>query len=310
MKIIYKGVLSLNMMNKIDWNTYNYDLIVDYIKNEIENLPIGISISTMCSSCKLNTPVNILNIEKYLSLDQNDILCVKLNTEKKRSLLTDQKKNKRNKEIKVNHFYNQITVIIRVTSGPPISDLNLEPKINLKLFKNGSIQMSGCKSLKSINIVLNKLLVKLKQIKAKVEDGKIVEKKFVENIDDINIHSFKVDMINSNYKVNMQIDRAKFYSLLIKKKIKSSFEPCIRACVIIKYTPIHDNLENKEISIFVFQKGNIIITGARTRNHIISAYKYINNILITHYDDINKKDDKEEETLILSLYEDVMKENF
>ena len=49
-------------------------------------------------------------------------------------------------------------------------------------------------------------------------------------------------MINSNSQVNMNIDRDKLYSLLNKKKIKCSYEPCIRACVIIKYTPLEDNI--------------------------------------------------------------------
>jgi TATA-box binding protein (TBP) (component of TFIID and TFIIIB) len=169
--------------------------------------------------------------------------------------------------------------------------------------------MSGCKSLNYINIVLNKLILKLTQIKAKIEENKIIEIKFIENYKDFGLLNFKVDMINSNYKVNMQIDRLNLYELLLKKKIKSSFEPCIRACVIIKYTPLENNDEEKEVSIFVFQKGNIIITGARTRSHIISACKYINNILLVHYDEINKKDEKEEEDLILKLHDSVLNEN-
>ena len=198
-------------------------------------------------------------------------------------------------------------MIVRIDSGE-INNWEDVTKINLKLFKNGSVQMSGCKSLKNINIVLNKLLIKLKEIKARIEDNKIVEKKFVDKIDLLCINSFKIDMINSNYKVNMQIDRSKLFSLLLKKKIKASFEPCIRACVIIKQTPEVDNDEQKEISIFVFQKGNIIITGARRKSHILSAYKYINNILVTHSDDISKKDDKDEEDLILDLYDNILKE--
>ena len=67
--------------------------------------------------------------------------------------------------------------------------------------------------------------------------------------------------------------------------------------------------EEKEVSIFVFQKGNIIITGARKKSHIISSYNYINNILLEHSDDINKKDETEEEKLLLSLYNDILKEN-
>jgi TATA-box binding protein (TBP) (component of TFIID and TFIIIB) len=50
----------------------------------------------------------------------------------------------------------------------------------MKLFKNGSIQMSGCKSISGINIGLNKLIVSLKEIKCKVENNIIVEKPFIE----------------------------------------------------------------------------------------------------------------------------------
>jgi TATA-box binding protein (TBP) (component of TFIID and TFIIIB) len=299
-------------MTQVNWQDYKYIDIIGHEKNEIKDLPDGVTISTMCASCKLNSLVNVVNITEHLQLNEDDVVTVKMNDDKKRTLVTVKTKNKRAttkvKEIKQNSFYNQITVVIRIGSGP-VSDWETEPKINLKLFKNGSIQMSGCKSLKNINIVLNKLIYRLQQVKAKIEDGKIVEKKYIESNEKLELCSFKVDMINSNYKVNMQIDRAKLYSLLIKKKIKSSFEPCIRACVIIKYTPDTYNDEGKEISIFVFQKGNIIITGARTRPHILAAYKYINNILVTHYEEVNKKDEKEEEDLILQLYDNIVAEN-
>lgn len=297
-------------MNKIDWTSINYNDYLNVKETEIDNLPNGVSISTMCSSAKLGSLINITNIEKYLQLNQDDILCVKIDDNHKRTLIPDKKKNKReNKNNKpekpVNHFYNQITIIVRINQGP-IMDWLKEPKINVKLFKNGSIQMSGCKSIKNINIVLNKLLTKLKEVKAKIEDNKIVEKQFVEDINILSINHFKIDMINSNYKVNMQIDRSKLFNLLIKKKIKSSFEPCIRACVIVKYTPDIDNTEQKEISIFIFQKGNIIITGSRRRTHILSAYKYINNILITHSEEISKNDEKDDENLILNLYNNIL----
>ena len=141
-----------------------------------------------------------------------------------------------------------------------------------------------------------------------MEDGKINEIKFIDDHDKITVTDFKIDMINSNYQVNMQIDRDKLFNLLLKKKIKSSYEPCIRACVIIKYTPIKENSAQKEVSIFIFQKGNIIITGARSRSQIISAYDYMNDILLTHTDDIIKKDEQEEEDLILYIYKDIMKD--
>jgi TATA-box binding protein (TBP) (component of TFIID and TFIIIB) len=304
------------MSIKSRWDTFEFADYLNVDKKEIKNLPNGISISTMCASCKLNTRLNIPNIEKYLLLNSDDILTVKMNKERMRTLIAVKNKPKRMKKIETktkqkdtskNHFYNQITVVVRVGQGQ-VKDLNEVPKINMKLFRNGSVQMSGCKSIKNINFALNKLISKLKEIKAKIEDGKIVEKTFIEEPDKITVNDFKIDMINSNYQVSMQLDRDKLYNLLLKKKIKSSYEPCIRACVIIKYVPIVENIEQKEVSVFVFQKGNIIITGARSQSHIISAYNYMNEILLTHKDEIIKKDEKEEEELILDIYKDILKE--
>lgn len=315
-------MLSLN--NQVMTSKWDSIKFIDYIKvnnNEINNLPEGISISTMCSTCKLNTVLNIENIEKYLQLNSDDVLTVKMNDTRKRTLITVKEKPKRKnkttgkekvpkkekKETTKSCFYNQITVVIRITQGPT-EDLNTVPKINMKLFKNGSVQMSGCKTIEGINIVLNKLIVKLKEVRAKIENGKIIEKRYIEDSNKITVKNFKIDMINSNYQVNMQIDRAKLYDLLTKKKIKSTYEPCIRACVIIKFVPEMDNELLKEVSIFIFQKGNIIITGARSRNQIIASYNYMNNILLTHSEEIVKKNEKDEEELILNIYNNIMKE--
>lgn len=319
------------MLNKNIWNTFSITEHIDVGRMEIDNLPSGISVSTMCATGKLNTRLNIPNIEKYFQLNNNDIITVKKNKEQLRTLNTIKQKPKRNSKKKepvlsekrakqgTNHFYNQVTVVIRVSDGD-YTDLNLEPRINMKLFKNGSVQMSGCKSIKNINIAFNKLFYRLSEVKAVIEDGNIVEKPFVEDVKDMNemkVIDFKIDMINSNYQikrymgtniVSMQVDRDKLFELLRKKKIKSSFEPCIRACVIIKYVPEIDNVDQKEVSIFVFQKGNIIITGARSRNHIISSYDYTNDIFKVHFDEIVKKNEEEDEILILELYKSVMQE--
>lgn len=298
------------------WDTFEFTDYLNVDTKEIKGLPEGLSISTMCASCKLNTRLIIPNIEKYLLLNSDDILTVKMNKERIRSIITIKNKPKRMKKVDTkvkqkdtskNHFYNQITVVVRINHGSTV-DLNDVPKINMKLFKNGSIQMSGCKSIKNINFALNKLICRLKEIKAKRENGINYEKPFIEDSNNITVKDFKIDMINSNYQVAMQLDRDKLFNLLLKKKIKSSYEPCIRACVIIKYIPLRENSEQKEVSVFVFQKGNIIITGARSKSHIDSAYNYINEILLSHKDEILKKNEKVEEELILDIYNGILED--
>jgi TATA-box binding protein (TBP) (component of TFIID and TFIIIB) len=286
--------------------------LIDVDKLEINNLPSGVKVATMCSSCFLGTKLNLDNIEKYLNLNESDILTVKRTKESVRSLIELKKPSKRantnqKKNENGNNFYNSITLIVRVNEGPT-QNINLEPKINIKLFKNGSLQMSGCKNIENVNKVLGKVLMRLRQVKGKLEDGVIKEITFVEELDKFDIYNFKIDMIYCNYRISIQIDREKLHELLKKKKVKCIYEPCSRACVIIKYTPVVDNVDNKEVSIFIFKKGNIIITGARSKAQVIEAYNYINNVLITHSDEIIKKSDEEEEELILHLYNDVLQD--
>ena len=281
--------------NNINWDNYQF---IDYInvnKYAIKNLPKGVIVSTMCSSAKLGTSILYENVHDYLCLCNDDILTVKRNANSFRTLIPEKKKKRRKKGKKKlkkksnNYFFNQTTVVVRVTSGPS-DDLAKEPKINIKLFKNGSIQMSGCKKVEWVNIALNKILYRLKEIKGKIEDNKIKKIQFVDDIDKLSINNFKIDMINSNYKVNLVINREKFYKLLIKKKIKATFEPSIRACVIVKFTPEKENENQKEISIFIFEQGNIIITGAKNKSHIISSFNFINDIIVVHGSEIKKVD--------------------
>ena len=299
-------------MTKFSWSNYKFADLINFKQHEVDNLPSGVSISTMCCSAKIGTEIDIENIQDYLQIDKNDILTVKLNDTKIRTLLEQKTKNRRKKKIpkkgKTQKFYNQITVVVRI-GHEPTDDINKEKTINVKLFKNGSIQMSGCKRIEDVNNVINKLTYRLKEKKGKLDEGVIKQIEFIKDHDSLKITDFKIDMINSNYQVNLQIDRSKFYRLLLKKKISASYEKCIRACVIIKYCPPEDNLQEKEISIFVFQKGNIIITGAKSRNQVSSAYNYLNKILLEHADEISKKDEKEEEDSLIKIYKSILDEN-
>ncbi len=293
-----------------NWSAYDFKTYIT-ADEMMFNLPKGVSISTMCAKCKLGTELNIDLIKNHMNLSFDDILTVKINNENMRTIMEEKKKKRRTKrKVKVsnNPFYNQITVVVRINEGN-FANIHDEPKINLKLFKNGSIQISGLKNIEFANRALNKLIYCLSQVKAKIINNTITEYKFVEDISKLGINNFEIYMINSNYMVNLMIDRSKLYSLLLMKKIKTSYEKCVRACVNIKYVPPIHNEEEKDVSVFIFEKGNIIITGARNFYHVIDTYEYINNILLNHIDEIIKKDDIQEGELILKFYDEIYKEH-
>lgn len=277
----------------INWNEKEFVEMFPVEKFKIKNLPDGIKISTICASCQIGTDFNLDNIFKYISLNPSDVLVVKKNNMNLRSIITLKQTKRRSKteqeKKKTTSFQNSLTIVIRkLFHDVSKENLDNEGKVNLKLFKNGSIQMSGCKDLDGVNLVLNKLYYILKKGKTIKQNGIKKKIEYVSEPDKVNITGFKLDMINCNYKVKVSINREKLNNLLVKKKIKSSYEPCIRACVIIKFVPENDNITKKEISIFVFELGNIIITGAKNQSQITQSVKFINNILITHLDDIQK----------------------
>lgn len=307
----------------IIWDNISFTDYIDVDKSEINNLPAGMGVSTMCASCKLNTLVNIVNIEKYFQLNSDDILTVKMNKERLRTIILTKKKPKRqrknenkliHKDTTKNYFYNQITVVMRIDSGP-CQDLNDAPKINIKLFKNGSIQMTGCDSIDHTKYSIEKLFEILNKPRyllnlfeknistikfLKTENDKIIT---IDDIIQCNVH-----LINCNFNIGFKINRDKLFDIIsnknsesileIKKNnnvyinsdlpqkyIDSTYDPIRHACVNIKL-----NHPIKIITIFVFESGSIIILG-KSCKQIRDAYNFINVFLLTNYFNIYLKSD-------------------
>lgn len=253
-------------------NNIEKKIILDFSK-----LPKNISISTMTITCKLGTNVNLEYVSKYVDLDMDGIRSIKFGNKPECTRLLVEKKKKKKKTKKKNSFFNQSTLEIKPSDNKAI---------NVKLFKNGAVQMTGCKSIHNAYQVLDILLSQLKIEKAILVDNKIVDQKYVDDITNLKISDFKVVMINSNFSVNYSINREVLYKILIEEGTVCTYEPCIHACVNIKFNCEEDG---KKISIFVFQSGAIIITGANNTNHIISAYEYITEKLKTNHSKIIKK---------------------
>ena len=232
---------------------------------DLSFIPEDIKISTISATCSLGVNLLLPNIYKYLKLSKDGIYTIKYDN-KIKSLELLKKKKKVQKS-----FQNQMTVEI----NPDLIEYPLS-KISVKIFKNGSIQMSGIKNIKACNNVLKKLVTELERVLAIIENNNIREINFIENNEKIVISKFKIDMINSGFELKYEIDREIFYNVLLEKNIECKFEPSIHAGVNIKY--LIDN-ELKKVSVFVFESGSIIITGAKTIDNIVKTYEFISDFI-------------------------------
>jgi TATA-box binding protein (TBP) (component of TFIID and TFIIIB) len=176
---------------------------------------------------------------------------------------------------------------MRLIITTTIVKINEDKFMNIKLFKNSSIQITGCKSLDDCNIGLNKIIKRLKEVYSYIdEEGEFIDIKFVENIEDIKISRMKIVMINSNFTINYCINREILYNILRNEHVNCRYNPSSHACVNIKFKSSNDH----KVSIFVFQTGKIIITGAKNLLQIKEAYNYIYTFLQKNKNKIIKKD--------------------
>jgi len=133
---------------------------------------IDIKVSTITLSTQFpNCLINLTNVGKYLQID--DVIIgikynyAKLNVLKGKYCTTVYKKSKIKCEEKINKnlFYNQVSIIVN----------NKGNHINVKLFGNGSLHLTGCKAVNEGEIVTHLLYNKLAQLRH-VKDSVILAK--------------------------------------------------------------------------------------------------------------------------------------
>ena len=195
-------------------------------KLELLNLPYDLIISTATVTCSLDITFNVENIGLYFN-DYDDIIIGKRYGNRIINNLVNIKKLKTGKKKKTKekkNFFNQVSLIFRSATLMGLYPEQLSPKessktVNIKLFINGSIQMTGCKHLdnikKSLEILFNKLKVP-KGILTK--DMKIKKINFIDSNNNLNINKvnkFTIQMINTNFNVRFQINRLKLHQLLL-----------------------------------------------------------------------------------------------
>ncbi len=212
-----------------------------------------------------------------------------------RDELTKRKKSK-------NIFFNQSTLVVRREYMKSQSGNPVFKEVNIKLFKNGGVQMTGIPSDSFAQETLAWLAKELGTFSESVLESEAKP------------HRYNIQLINSDYQVNGSINRERLHEILTEQyNLFSLFESTIYQGCDTKYyyneeapkdapegicpcgkTVCLGNGDGrtlgqcKEITISPFHTGSVIITGARRFEQIEKAYVFINKILVKHCREIIK----------------------
>ena len=235
-------------------------------------------VSAIVQIGKLTTNINLYELANNLCINDN-ISYIEHGSEITKGYKPKNKPKKKLKKSK-KFFYNQVTIHI-----------NCDKTINMKIFNNGRVQMTGINNdkqgLESINILLNEIHKLSEGSKLSIFDSEtIIKEGDIETV-----------LINSDFDIYHEVDRENLHRLIVERGYYSSYEPCTYPGVNIKYyhNPIHNNFgicdcekpcngkgkDNtcKKITIAVFKSGKIIITGGRSKENIQTAYKFITEFI-------------------------------
>jgi TATA-box binding protein (TBP) (component of TFIID and TFIIIB) len=253
------------------------------VKLDPNDLPTGLFISTMTILCAIPVTFNVLNIARNLELSENFIRTVKCgnNNEICRTLKPIKIKNRRIAKNK--NFYNQVTIVVASSSN---HDENYDIRMNIKLFRNGSMQITGCKKISSTVWAIDMLMRTLRMGKYVFVNSNMKHIQYgipYFALDIESVRDFRIVMINSDFNTSMVINKDVLYKMLSDDKYECVLDAARHSGVIIKYKTIeYENIE-RVVTIIVFDKGSIMITGARDYRQIMECYVFINTYLLEKY---------------------------
>ena len=240
----------------------------------------NLRVSTITSILRISDELNLKDIYEGVPItDYIPFIEYGLNNPPRgfsKKMLTKKRKKKKKKM-----FHNQATLHV----------FHENKLMNVKLFNNGKIQITGLKGETQAPKLITELLSYFKSL---------------DLIEDITLVGYKIVLINSDFSMGYEIDREKLHRDIIHNGLYSSYEPCIYPGVNIKYyynnynngiCDCEDYCENKnknskctKITIAIFESGCTIITGAKNLEQINTTYQYIANLLTNNISQFKKKE--------------------
>ena len=286
-----------SLVNKDNLNDETIDFkikqFMDMNKNidNIEIKPTKFKVSTHSAKAKLTLPINIEKLSniiyKNLVTFGNDTVNLPYFGITYNNLDINLLKKKKYKK-KKSKFFNCCSIIVK-----SIDNSN----VNIKLFKNSSVTMTGCKTPDSGLVAIRLLVNEIKKY-SEVSESDITE---------LDVDDYQITMINANYSIGYKIDANKLFSIVKNDyNLYVSYEPDRYQGVKISYIwnilnkskdgkcHCHDkectgkgkNKDGlglnrcKKVTIAVFKTGSVVITGAKMLDQTKDAYNFINSIII------------------------------
>lgn len=252
-------------------------------------------ISTMTTTCQMGTTINLdklftqIKTIPYWFLGEG-VLKMEFKGETKGVCRNDiMLRRKRVKKT----FFNQSSLVVRLQTSN-----STWKEINVKLFSNGGVQMTGVPDDRTGRAAINWLA---ESVQTSYEG--VFAKPY-------NIHKYETQLVNSDYSIGVPIRRERLHKILVETYgLFSTFESTIYQGVNTKFyfnkarqegpagiclcpqpcegTGTGEKIGDcKRITISPFQTGRIIITGARSLEQIEEAYKFMNEVFIKHASEI------------------------
>ena len=288
-------------MSLID-NMYKICNNGDYMTENLDNLPEGISIFTLPITASFNNTINVENIFSYYPLSEHNIVTIK-STAGIRTLYVTENMIKSEDET---DFMNQITVVMNIFTD---ETKTVTKFVNIKLFKNGSIQVSGLKSIFQCNYTINKLFNLLKgEFYIYTKPDKDKGRKFYEHsckkraitfltdYENMWLYQPTISTINVTYKYATKINQEQFF---LKMKELQLHKIIVADVIILLQTDINSPVsmwlnsivdKKRYLTIALFESGSISIMACKCREDILYAFKFIIDILTEYGEYVSKKD--------------------
>lgn len=259
------------------------------------------STSTMTITTNFCDEINVKMVFQRLALDEDIIYIESGKTAvrgvKKQKKSTYKKKNKKKKKSddkrklgKGSPFSNQISIGFGCNECGHVHN----NPICVKIFKNGKVQMTGCKNIAEVERVYTQLYTKIKNIKTEYNfNGQKIVINSVKNIKEFKDIVVKTEMINGTFKTNYKIDLNKLYSKLKEvytdDDIYMNHEKKSPLICYLKKFEVFDEKKskNKCPSVFVYNSGSINII-ATDLQLLMKSYDLISNFCDEYFDDLDE----------------------